>query len=1304
MGNGFPDQPYLDRIRASLWRRGPHGNAAVMVGAGMSLNARPRAAGSARFPTWSDLARTVVEHLYPESSSPHRKEALEQARATSGFLRVALEYETAFGPEALERLIEEAVPDLRFEPGDLHQRLLMLPWSDVFTTNWDTLLERAATRIVDRHYHVVRTAADIPASVRPRIVKLHGTLSVARPLIFTEEDFRTYPVRFAPFVNLAQQSMMESVFCLVGFSGDDPNFLYWSGWVRDHLKDYAPRIYLVGWLDLPPQSRRMLERRGVVAVDLAKLPVPGPRWPEETREQRAVEWFLKSLEDAEPYKEIAWPEVRDRRARDAPSYLPRVPVEESGFPRAEPAGPDAAPDVLELRRAVEVWRHNRRLYPGWIVAPPFARRSLWSRTQQWLPAVLDLLPGLPPAEAIEVLEELNWRLETSLVPLTAKLVLAIGNALAAVDPFALPVMGPISQGGSEGTLRQRWVALGAALLRAAREEDDDAAFARWANAVIPHLPDHPWLRPRMAYERCLLGLYRLDHAAVERSLDDLDTAAGDVFWKVRKAAILAELGKTEEAFRLAREALSEIRQQLGHSCLDIPTLSRESWAMVLAEGFRFYPRPREPVQDLNSPPSARRGLEPPESAARRWEVLQRHGCDAREDHWETLRLLLSEPPQPEPEIVEGRDFDPWQRTRIAHGLRWSSDADWEHLPGLQAKRLVEEAGLPPVVDHYDLAKTLLLRTAVWLAAVAPGAAMAGILRVSDYEEDETFDGFFNRSRVGLLGESQIHALVERASRALDYGVPRAAAAMTEGNGQRASYWAGRTRVAVELLSRITLRLDGERAERILHRALDYYQLPLFRQHAWLSKPLGHLFARVLAVLEPSRIESQLTRLLALPLNGEGDFRPQGSDWPDPFQLAAGRLGETPPALPSVPEWNQAIDRLLAAAAITPVPFPRWPAIHRLRHLLDWGLLTEQQETALGQAVWRFRLLGSGFPEGPWPPMGLDFIFLFLPSPEEGIAERLFRERYLTGRCFPPDGLPPVGWFHNLLGAAERRPRRGVGLTIECDDASHVLGLLLAAWRAGQLRQALADPGEWPSPFHFEEYWRGFAGALGRVILPRLDPLSSQIAEVVQMISDLRGLEVPVEATYPALASFRPELLPELSDRLRQSLASSRRAQADAGVEAVWWWLEEGRRLGLADPPGDLVREIAIAVSMRRPSLQQAFRAAEWMLRNEIVSESERFARLVAEGLGYLLEEARYEAALARRAKPGMGPTDITEVRILCVRMALALEHAGFGELHAVGEWIRQAQSDPFPEVRSALGTRDKAPSTTAPVAGDRSTT
>lgn len=241
-----------------------------------------------------------------------------------------------------------------------------------------------------------------------------------------------------------------------------------------------------------------------------------------------------------------------------------------------------------------------------------------------------------------------------------------------------------------------------------------------------------------------------------------------------------------------------------------------------------------------------------------------------------------------------------------------------------------------------------------------------------------------------------------------------------------------------------------------------------------------------------------------------------------------------------------------------------------------------------------------------------------------------------------------------------------------------------------MRRVVADTPSWRSVFDLERYKQAFTEVLGRIILPLLDPGSAQVGEVVLMVADLRSLDFPVEATYPALARLRPDLLHEISDRLRQSLASSQQTQADAAVKAVWWWLREGQRLDLGGPPADLVREIAIAVSMRRPSLQEALHAAEWILQNNAAVEADRFARLVAEGLGYLLSAARYEAGLVQQPVSSFRPNEIAEVRILCVKVAVALDRAGFGDLHAVGDWIREGQLDPLPEVRHALGESETA--------------
>jgi hypothetical protein len=156
-------------------------------------------------PEWSDMARTLCDQLYPASDKERRESAMREAQATSGFLRLAQEFEAVFGRLALHERIRTLVPDNDYEPDDLHRRLLSLPWADIFTTNWDTLLERTCPDVFDRSYDIVRVPSEIPAAARPRIVKLHGSFPAYEPFIFTEEDFRTYPTKFASFVNLVQQ-------------------------------------------------------------------------------------------------------------------------------------------------------------------------------------------------------------------------------------------------------------------------------------------------------------------------------------------------------------------------------------------------------------------------------------------------------------------------------------------------------------------------------------------------------------------------------------------------------------------------------------------------------------------------------------------------------------------------------------------------------------------------------------------------------------------------------------------------------------------------------------------------------------------------------------------------------------------------------------------------------------------------------------------------------------------------------------------------------------------------------------------
>ena len=328
-----------------------------MVGAGFSLNATPHAGVTAKFPTWRELSRAMFDEMHPAAptETPADEKTREERFNRASPLRIASEYEAALGREKLNRLIREQNPDSDFQPGPLHHLLLELPWADVFTTNYDTLLERAD--VPGRNYQAVLKADELPASFAPRIVKLHGSFPSQTPFIISEEDYRTYPRRFAPFVNTVQQALLENSFVLIGFSGDDPNFLEWTGWIRDELGGYHAPIYLVGPLSLGIADRQLLENRGVTPIDLAPLFLGVPS---DQVHQNAIEWFLKCLAAARPPRPDQWPRFAVSQATD-PAELPPII---GAFERA-PEDVSFAPNLQSpltnetVLKAVSRWQFER---------------------------------------------------------------------------------------------------------------------------------------------------------------------------------------------------------------------------------------------------------------------------------------------------------------------------------------------------------------------------------------------------------------------------------------------------------------------------------------------------------------------------------------------------------------------------------------------------------------------------------------------------------------------------------------------------------------------------------------------------------------------------------------------------------------------------------------------------------------------------------------------------------------------------------------------------------------------------------
>lgn len=121
-------------------------------------------------------------------------------------------------------------------------------WNAIFTTNYDDLLKYASSDVGKKSLTECSDAATLSLrKMDELVIKLHGSIDfdhvrngfdgdVHRKYVLTREDYEDYPSKHEAFMQLMRISLLKDCFCLVGFSGTDPNFIAWITWVRDILE------------------------------------------------------------------------------------------------------------------------------------------------------------------------------------------------------------------------------------------------------------------------------------------------------------------------------------------------------------------------------------------------------------------------------------------------------------------------------------------------------------------------------------------------------------------------------------------------------------------------------------------------------------------------------------------------------------------------------------------------------------------------------------------------------------------------------------------------------------------------------------------------------------------------------------------------------------------------------------------------------------------------------------------------------------------------------------------------------------
>lgn len=505
---------HLDTIADRLF----DGHASLFVGAGFSKNAIP-ISGDQLPPDWNELGDMFFEKA-------RKRPPLSEDRKYASVLRLAEEVECVCGRTALENLITKAIANDNLAPSDLHMQLLALPWKDVFTTNYDTLLDRTASELNKqgrRAYSLITTDQDIGMSSPPFLMKLHGDIISPKTIVITEEDYRKYPSQHQAMIAHIQHTIMLETLVMIGFSGNDPNFIQWLGWVKDALNTKQRIVYLLTVGEVSKSMIKTFKKKNVIIVDLRDFAGKG------ASASANISAAIQYLGDY-------------RRKQEEESNLHQKKALEWRM---------KASYGEDITVTYKKWKGARDTYPGWLIMPREKREDIASLEGFTLPT--NQLKSLQGTDDILFLDLFNWRIERCLFPIDNRWEFTYLSVLAKYKPF---------ESEYDESVNVACINLKLGLLRLYRQEGRIDKWGTLNEELVSWKESFSMeQRCRLAYEEALMAVYQSDFASLERVLDEWPEQKVDPYWDIRRGALWAEYLSLEKGLRIVKTTCDIIQRR-----------------------------------------------------------------------------------------------------------------------------------------------------------------------------------------------------------------------------------------------------------------------------------------------------------------------------------------------------------------------------------------------------------------------------------------------------------------------------------------------------------------------------------------------------------------------------------------------------------------------------------------------------------------------------------------------------------------------------------------------------------------------
>ncbi len=1217
----LPDYPRIKKLAAALYRldASPHG-AAIMIGSGFSRCAARHVDAMKKMPLWNEFTRSLIRDLYPDQESLHFTDPL----------RVAEEYRAFFGQAALNDRIRHEIADDSWTTGPLYRSLLQLPWSEVLTTNWDTLLERAASELHSPYYTRVTKTSDLAWAQSPRIVKLHGTIGVTDTFIVAQEDYRTYPERFAPFVNMARQVFIENELCLLGFSGDDPNFLQWAGWVRDHLADHARKIYLVGALNLSAARRKQLESINVAPVDL--WPAVAGITDADLRHKTATELFLQAMLD----ESKSWTEQHEWK----PTLLSK------GFATIEEhtrALNDPAYGASLLASQLENLGRDRESYPGWVICPPSLRWQLTNQLSSPYPNPKNL-EALTADNRAWLLYEIAWRKAVTCEYIQPWLADALFEVADPDTPCVL-------------TKRQQ-LEIAVVLLNNTRwplvdNEDDQQILDARAQALIGILEKYasylPDCEAEVAYYRAFVARDRLDYVGLATRVESV--LGEDPIWKLRRAALLIELGRLTEAGQLVVQAFRELRDHHRRDRHSIAILSRLLWAHWLLQAAQW--------SSVGQAPEALPAFA--EGIYRKWKCDPWSWLDDLRNTLDKRRETYSARQSPvEPLFAQGH-----YRDRGGNDSGNNEVSDFFLLDGLS-----RTVGIPLRVGGWSGVSLLASDVESMLRYGGTGVDFWDYLlaiRSASSDDDMVIKSVFTRIGVARANQKFVETLVSRLVAVIAYWRKE----LPSSSEDRRGYALSKLRVFLEILARLAVRVSPAKAKDLFRLAMSIGQQPELRHH-WMFTALDDLVTHALKSIPDPEQGDLLAEALAFPLQGEvmsSDF----PYWPNP-------VIDHPNDRRSDRDLDANVARLIEAAASGSTKSKRDSLLRLLPLATKANFLTSTESKQLAVAIWGESPEYQSLPETGLLPHAL----LLLPVMDAVRATALIRA-HLYDHC--ADILKATQIEVRVIPSPEITRAIETCNSIANAAANQTTHLLPTPAQAVALfdhmtkwRPPAATKGSFQLGLSFgKQLAQSIGNALSYGIVPALDA-ETKTADRLQGLrafySDVEGSQ----ATLPCFVYFaatNDAFSKVVEETIRTALRSRDSAKVGYAAIALRQWVDlEGSNVS-----DEVERLIATTLSIVESGYSSGLAQIIWLMGGLLGAQrlSEQQRNTLSEAIPNIFEATDYGNIDANSLEAVSAST----IRAACVRVMHALQQT-FPDKQRLNDLLTKAREDPLPEVRFAL--------------------